>query len=168
MTQEPKNLWGNLPSVNKIKTPFTILKEQASLLTKMTQGLLVGEVTQPKMRQGLLEDQPFRQGLNQVQQEINQDLEVILRIKVPSLNSYTYSVLQVIYPIALYPVKVKNLTTQAFNYLLCNSKEEFENALGSILSSESVQRVISALLADLQVDELVNKRELVDENKEQS
>ena len=38
MSQTPKikNLWGDLPLEENIRTPYVILKEQASLLTETT------------------------------------------------------------------------------------------------------------------------------------
>lgn len=154
-----KNLWGELPKPETIRTPYTLLKEQASILSEITNSLLIGEV---------INDQRDKFFVN------------ILRIKAPSINNYTYSVVQVQYPIQLYPVFVKNLTSDKFNNLEKNlmnaannpligfvdpggllvqqgynkysSEEEFENALGEILSSEEVKQVISALLAQIHAD----------------
>ena len=154
-----KNLWGELPKSETIRTPYTLLKEQASLLSEITKGLLIGEVTNNQ------KDMFF----------VN-----ILRIKAPSINNYTYSVVEVQYPIKLYPVFVKNLTSDKFNNLEKNlmnaannplmgfvdpggllvqqgynkysSEKEFENALGEILSSQEVKQVISALLAQIHAD----------------
>jgi hypothetical protein len=154
-----KNLWGELPKPETIRTPYTLLKEQASLLSEITKGLLIGEVTNNQ------KDMFF----------VN-----ILRIKAPSINNYTYSVVEVQYPIKLYPVFVKNLTSDKFNNLEKNlmnaannplmgfvdsggllvqqgynkysSEEEFEKALGEILSSQEVKQVISALLAQIHAD----------------
>jgi hypothetical protein len=154
-----KNLWGDLPKPETIRTPYTILKEQASILSEITNGLLIGEV---------INNQKDKFFVN------------ILRIKAPSLNNYTYSVVEVQYPIKLYPVFVKNLTSDNFNNLEKNlmnaannplmsfvdyggllvqqgyrkysSEEEFENALGQILSSQEVKQVISALLAQIHAD----------------
>lgn len=154
-----KNLWGELPKTETIRTPYTLLKEQASILSEITNGLLIGEVTNAQR------DKFF----------VN-----ILRIKAPSINNYTYSVVEVQYPIQLYPVFVKNLTSDKFNNLEKNlmnaannplmgfvdpggllvqqgynkysSEEEFENALGEILSSQEVKQVISALLAQIHAD----------------
>jgi hypothetical protein len=39
-----KNLWSELPNTETIRTPYTILKEQASILNEITAGLLIGEV----------------------------------------------------------------------------------------------------------------------------
>lgn len=154
-----KNLWGELPSLETIRTPYTILKEQASILNEMTKGLLMGEV---------------------IHNQKDKLFVIILRIKAPSLNNYTYSVLEVQHPIKLYPVFVKNLASDNFNslekslmnavdnplmsladpsrlliqqgYSKCSSEEEFENALGQILSSQEVKQVISALLAQIHAD----------------
>ena len=160
-----KNLWGELPKPETIRTPYTILKEQASILSEITNGLLIGEITNNH------KDNFF----------VN-----IFRIKVPSINNYTYSVVEAQYPIKLYPVFVKNLTSDNFNnlekfrnleknlmnaannplmsvvdpggllvqqgYSKYSSEEEFENALGQILSSQEVKRVISALLAQIHAD----------------
>lgn len=40
-----KNMWGNLNDIEKIKTPLGILREQASLLSESTKGILIGVVT---------------------------------------------------------------------------------------------------------------------------
>lgn len=160
MTNE-KNLWGELPNAEAIRTPYTILKEQGSILSKITHGLLIGEV---------------------VQYQKDKLFVLILRIKAPSLNNYTYSVVEVQYSIKLYPVFVKNLASDSFKELdsweanklmggirtkstaeylgwlenqgdsTCSSEEEFENALGEILSSPEVKQVISALLAQIHAD----------------
>jgi hypothetical protein len=154
-----KNLWGDLPSIETIRTPYTLLKEQASILTEITKGLLIGEV---------------------IHNQKDKLFVLILRIKAPSLNNYSYSVLEVQYPINLYPVFVKNFASVNFNsveknlmntannplmslvdyggwlenqgYSKCSSEEEFENTLGQILSSQEVKRVISALLAQIHAD----------------
>jgi hypothetical protein len=148
-----KNLWGELPNPETIRTPYAILKEQASILSEITKGLLIGEVINNQ------EDKFFVK---------------ILRIKAPSLNNYTYSVVEVKHLIQLYPVFVKNLTSEPITkatdlidslvdvrlpglledqgYKKYLSEEEFEKALGKILSSQGVKQVISALLAQIHAD----------------
>ena len=125
-----KNLWGELPNAETIRTPYTILKEQASILSKITNGLLIGEVV--------------------VNNQKDNFFAMTLRIKAPSLNNYTYSVVQVEQPIQLYPVGIINLLRN--NVGKYSSEEEFENALGEILSSLDVKRVISGLLAQIHAD----------------
>jgi hypothetical protein len=149
-----KNLWGELPKPETIRTPYTILKEQASILSEITNGLLIGEV---------------------INNQRDKFFVKILRIKAPSLNNYTYSVVEVQHSIKLYPVFVKNLTADPITkatdlidslrvdlrhpdlledqgYKKYSSEEEFENALGQILSSKGVKQVISALLAQIHAD----------------
>jgi hypothetical protein len=149
-----KNLWGELPNIETIRTPYTILKEQASILSEITNGLLIGEV---------------------INNQNNKYFVKTLRIKAPSLNNYTYSVVEVQHLIQLYPVFVKNLTSAPITkatalidslrvdlrhpglledqgYKKYSSEEEFENALGQILSSKEVKQVISGLLAQIHAD----------------
>jgi hypothetical protein len=154
-----KNLWGELPNPETIRTPYTLLKEQASILTEITNSLLIGEV---------------------IHNQKDKFFVIILRIKAPSLNNYTYSVLEAQYSIKLYPVFVKNLASDSFKklenleanklrlglmsaveypgwlenqgYRQCSSEEELEKTLGEILSSPEVRRVISALLAQIHAD----------------
>jgi hypothetical protein len=125
-----KNLWGELPNVETIRTPYTLLKEQASILSEITHGLLIGEVV--------------------VNSQNDKFFTITLRIKAPSLNNYTYSVVEVQQPIQLYPVAVINLLEGRMGKY--SSEEEFENALGEILSSQEVKGVISGLLAQIHAD----------------
>jgi hypothetical protein len=39
-----ENLWGTLPTGENVRTPHSILLEQANLLTQQTEGILVGRV----------------------------------------------------------------------------------------------------------------------------
>lgn len=73
-----KNLWGELPDAADIRSPVTILREQASLLTQMTNGTLQGEV--------YLENSGGR-------------FSSTLYILAPALDDYRYSVLSVQYPV---------------------------------------------------------------------
>ena len=125
-----KNLWGELPNVETIRTPYTILKEQASILSEITNGLLIGEVVVNNQKDTFV---------------------MTLRIKAPSLHNYTYSVVEVHQPIQLYPVVVINLLVERRGGKY-SSEEEFENALGEILSSQEVKGVISGLLAQIHAD----------------
>jgi hypothetical protein len=140
-----KNLWGELPNSENVRTPYTLLKEQASLLTEITKGLLIGEVKLSP------EVDALSKFTTSIIGEQNQSFVAFLRIKVPSLNNYTYSVVKIQYPIKLYPVLVKSLVVDNFQ-IECLSEEEFENAVGQILSSQEVKEVISALLAQIHAD----------------
>jgi len=117
------DLWGELPDVEEIKTPFVILKEQAELLTKKTDGLLVGEVTQHQVGQGF---------------------QCMLDIVVPTLNNYKYRVLSLVYKMTLYPL---NLSPANKPSVSCSDEDEFKKELGNIFKFQETQDVISKLLA---------------------
>ena len=127
-----KNLWGDLPIEDNVRTPYIILKEQASILTEATNGLLIGEVTKRRVN-------------------VNKT-ECDLIIKVPSINNYTISIVDIIYPATIYPLKVKGDFTKN-TAVECNTEEELENILHEILSSKEVRRIISGLLSEVRADE---------------
>ena len=127
-----KNLWGDLPIEDNVRTPYIILKEQASILTKATNGLLIGEVTKRRLA--------------------GDYTECNLIIKVPSINNYTISIVNMIYPAIIYPLKVKGDFTKNIA-AECNTEEELENVLHKILSSAEVKRIVSGLLSEVRADE---------------
>jgi len=129
-----KSLWGDLSQPEIVRTPFTILKEQAAILSKATNGLLVGDVERAQ---------------STGQQNVFSIL--VLRVIAPSLDGYSYSILEVNHDIRLYPLNLRNLTGDE-NSKQCDSEETFEQALGEILSSPAVRKVISALLSDIYAD----------------
>ena len=44
------DLWGDLPTREKLRTPASILREQGAILEKKTDGLLIGRVAnEPKI-----------------------------------------------------------------------------------------------------------------------
>ena len=105
-----------------------ILKEQGSLLTDATDGSLIGEAA--------LSDRH------------KQHFSAVLRIKVPSLNNYIYNIVKVEYPISIYPVTVIDLTGKDQNSV-CKSVDELRQKLKQILGSDKVKSVITALLAQV-------------------
>lgn len=126
-----KNLWGNLPNVENMRTPNAILLEQASMLGELTNGLLNGQVKR-------LQDGP--------------GFKLSFKIVAPALNNYSYLVLTVTHPIQLYPLKLFN-ETKFMSSKDCESEFDFENALREILTSPEVHRVIAGLLAQIRADE---------------
>ncbi len=124
------------------RTPYTILKAQASKLTEKTNSLLIGEAkSSPQIAY------PGRRevGVDPDSQQ-TQLFVAYLQIKVPSLNNYTYSVLKIQYPFPdFYPVLVTSFAAAEDRECECKSEAEYENALGKILSSSDVKRVISSL-----------------------
>ena len=78
--------------------------------------------------------------------------ECDLLIKVPSINNYTISIVDIIYPATIYPLKVKGDFTKNIA-AECNTEEELENVLHKILSSAEVKRIVSGLLSEVRADD---------------
>jgi hypothetical protein len=175
-----KNLWGDIPNADELRTPYTLLKEQASLLTELTRGLLIGEIERSQYYSDHLDNMvalgfraappPLGSSLRGVQsgslgsfmkeqrepdrkeQKEPKPISMLyLKIKVPTLNNYTISLLKVTYPIELYPAGVFSLIDQTERF--CPDEEAFEQGIGEILASQKVRRIVSALLSDVHIDQ---------------
>jgi hypothetical protein len=116
------DLWGAF-TPEALRTPVTILREQARLLGDKTQHLIEAEVsTSARGRQ-------FRHHFDLV---------------VPGLDDYRFRLFEIWHGLEIYPVYAGNdeekLSTEA----------EFIEWLGRTLSSAETRRVISSLLAQVQ------------------
>lgn len=131
-----KDLWGELPPVENIRTPFTILKEQANLLSRKTKGIVVGEVERSEVSIKFLPD--------------HSPISVVyLKARVPSLGNYSMTLLQVKYDTSAstYPVLISSFI-QDEPSMKCDNEEEFISALHHLLSSEPIINAVSSLFAD--------------------
>jgi hypothetical protein len=174
-----KNLWGDIPHTDDLRTPYTLLNEQASLLIELTKGVLIGEIERSQYysddhsdirvalgfralppslgtslkgvrSSGIGSFMEDQQELNRKEQQEPKPISVLyLKIKVPILNNYTISLLKVTYPVELYPAGVFSLVDQIERF--CSDEEAFEQGIGEILSSQKVRRIVSALLSDVHV-----------------
>ncbi|MEL6263465.1 MAG: hypothetical protein AAFR12_20635 [Cyanobacteria bacterium J06626_6] len=123
-----KNMWGELPKTEELPDlPIKVLKEQGSLLTEATDGTLIGEVA--------------------VLNGDSSKFRAALRIKAPSLNNYIFSILQIEYPLMIYPVDIVDQTVNRRS--ICKNLKEYEERLEQVLSSDRVKSVILALLAQI-------------------
>ena len=128
-----KNLWGKLLVEENIRTPYVILKEQASILTEKTNGLLIGNVSKSNLG------------------GTDARIRCTLEIKVPSINNYLISIVSIFYPVTFYPLTIRSeLTDNSFEN--CDTAEDLEIKLGKILSSKEVSKIISGLLSDIRAD----------------
>src|SRR5262245_27724084 len=112
-----ENLWGEIPTGENLRTPHSILLDQANILTEQTKGLLVGHVGRGNTSRGTFTSS--------------------LAIVAPSLNNYSYTVLHIQHNIALYPV---TMFLDASGVELAN-EAAFIERLGQVLKSEPVKRV---------------------------
>lgn len=127
MTTE--DLWGKLPDVETLRTPLVILKEQGELLTKKTDGLLVGRVNQPATNVGF---------------------QYNFIIAVPTLNNYQFNLLTISHDIGFYPVRLINHRGKNVN---CPDEGQFKEELRKIFTSEETQSIISKLLTHVRSQE---------------
>jgi hypothetical protein len=124
-----KNLWGDVTSVAPVRTATTILKEQATALMEMTKGTLRGKVNVSTNAEG--------------------GFEILLCIIAPAINNYKFEVVFIEHGIELYPAKVVAAWDRFISgkEVKCKNEDELTNALGRILGSDQVTRVITSLVS---------------------
>ncbi len=133
------SLWGNLPLDEVVRTPLIILREQATILTKATNGLLTGVVSMSSVTEYDLFGNPVRTAGHPPV------FRATLDIEAPALDGYVFQVLQAEFSLVAYPVKVQDLLSKVeYN---CSDVDEFNKALSTVLSSIEVRRAIGLLLA---------------------
>jgi len=118
-----ENLWGDLSLDKETRTPYTILREQANLLTEMTEEALAGIVIRIRREPGLF--------------------TYNLEISSQAIPKYSYRLLQVNFPPLLYPLTMADFTNDV--EYESENEEKFIKDLGEILSSEKVKKVVLGL-----------------------
>ena len=135
---ETENLWGDIPSgANIERTPVTLLREQASLLGKATNNLLVGEV-------------------HSSSDSSNQQFRADLSIVAPTLNDYRYHVLHIDYSLGFYPVMIKDEGAGGPRKTVQN-EEELKAIVAEVLQSRIVRDVVQRLINHIKIGEGVQQ-----------
>lgn len=124
-----KSLWVDLSEVQRVRAPKTVLLEQAEYLTQATKGVLVG-------------------ALDSVPSRPASSFAYDLQIRVPALNNYSVTVLQVQHGLELYPVRL--IARGPAMDVKCGDEQAFEDAVASVLSSPDVEVILSRLLSMVQ------------------
>lgn len=147
------DLWPDTIKVEKIITPATILRQQASLLGKKTKNILKGEVYDQRL--GSDPKSGFR---------------YTFFIVAPALSNYQSRILTIRYGMSIYPVimyvedeeickeipshfkltdkDMGDLPNKGMgDYMRANSEAEFLEVLKAIFNSAKVIRIISVLLS---------------------
>lgn len=119
------SLWV-IPDVSNVRTPMTMLKEQATALSEETEGLLRGNVFTSSSA-------------------VDTELYITLSIIVPALNNYRFDVLTYNQPITMFPGTLHSAVGNK-GYRI-NNEQEFDARLQSILASTEVSGVVAALIA---------------------
>jgi hypothetical protein len=127
-TMSDENMWGEIAEPVNDRTPTSILREQASILSRLTKGVLIGSIEQ--------------------ETTTNNTLIYNFSITAPAINNHKFAILTVQYSITIYPLTLTDHTVHVQRQ--CLNEEAFTAALKAILSSTQVKRVISALLIQSQ------------------
>jgi hypothetical protein len=128
------NFWGNVAAVD-LRTPLSIMREQASLLGTMTQNLVEARVdTRVSTIEGF---PPFFDPNFEAFGE--RQFVHIFKLVVPALDSYTYDLFTARHGADLYPVRVEDK--------LYKSEGEFEAWFRAKLSAPGTTHLIQKLLA---------------------
>jgi hypothetical protein len=119
-----ENMWGEINAPVNQRTPTSILREQASVLSQLTKGVLIGSIEQEPNNNNLL--------------------IYNFAVTAPAINNHKIAILTVQYSITIYPLTLTDHTVHVQRQ--CLNEEGLTSALKNILSSAQVKRVISALL----------------------
>lgn len=121
-----QNPWERLRhKASEIVPPIVILKEQAQLLTGASEGVIQGEVSSNSSSNTFVH---------------------YFIARVPSMNNYSVTLLQIQHSLTLYPVNVDGPMWRNAA-IRCATKDELTAAIVRLLSEGSVQETVSALLA---------------------
>lgn len=128
----------------KVLSVNSVLKQQADLLTKKTDGVLQGRMVNCRIEE----------------EQIKYDLVTLFQVVVPNLDNYTCTLFQVFsmanknFPVCITSKETdaQGLCSKEFARLINNSAEvhnehEFEDVLKALLSSDEINETISVLYA---------------------
>jgi len=122
-----ENIWGDLKgAAASIKTPASILKEQAAQLGPATGFMLIGQVD--------------------VETEGRTAIRIDLDVRVPALNDYLITLLRCRHTLDLYPVEVTSSYSEMED-TNCQDAVELLAVVKEHVRSKGVQKVLQSLLA---------------------
>ena len=123
-----KNLWGDMPDVDSIRTPHEIVQEQGEFLTQATDGLL--EIETERSQKGTL-------------------FSFNCSLHAPALK-HRMPILRITHDIKLFPCILHH--EQSGEEYTAKSQDEFESDLGSILSSAETKTIVTGLMAQARLE----------------
>ena len=135
------NLWGTFENVPPVRTPASIVREQAALLKDLTGGLLEGQVESFSSRS--LEIYVANHSLYAFRLIGG----MVLRVVAPDLNNYGVELLTILYPSDFYPAIV-NIGDQRGGLRECEDEKSVLEALKECFEHGSTKRLIGGLLTE--------------------
>ncbi len=124
------NLWCEIPDVDNIRTPQSMLAEQGDMLSEMTNERLRCRIT--KVQQN---------------QMFNYDFAIV----APSLANYSQKIIKVVHSMTIYPATLYH--EQSGEEYTAHNDDEFMTHLGGILASAENRLVIAGLNAQVRLAE---------------
>lgn len=135
MANVQTDLWpSSFPAIDTI-TPVTILRQQAALLEKKTNGLVVAEV-----RSGI----DYNSNVVVISQGQEVPLLHSFYLIAPALENYHYLLFRLKQSIDLYPLEIKD---SPIGDVTVTDESQLNEALRKIFASEKTQKVIQSLIA---------------------
>lgn len=122
------NLWGDLSNLKTIRTPKSILVEQADILNQVTQGVIRASV-----------------GSGQGSNTLSHSLVLV----APALANYTYTICTVQHSIEIYPCQL--FSSASGGWEQCADEADFTTKLATILSSKKTRAIIESLISQSKV-----------------
>lgn len=124
MATNQRDLWPvDISTLPDLRTPVSILREQASLLGEKTDNLVEAEVRSQGDKSSQFVHSFF--------------------LVAPALDNYRYRLFDVTHKVDLYPVTISFLNTS----YQANTEDKFVDALKKTLADERTKKVIQALIA---------------------
>lgn len=126
-----EDLWGELPTVDGVRTPSRILEEQSAVLADKTKHVLTGRIAP----------------LTDSRQDGPKEFIFDYHIDAPTLN-YTFTAFRVSHPLELYPVSVSSvLGAHASTKYLAKTEKEYKRLLRELFQSHQMKNLIRSLLS---------------------
>ncbi|MDP2997749.1 MAG: hypothetical protein Q8N47_09690 [Bryobacterales bacterium] len=125
MATQIADLWGRFEPA-EVRTPLSILRQQAALLGDKTNHLVEARVN------------TYALGPN---------IYHAFNLVVPALEDYTYQLFRVSHGVELYPVSANSTEGHLQWHRELENEEAFVGWLSSSFSSEATKRIISTLMA---------------------
>jgi len=162
-----KNLWPEDLVNSQVRSPASILKEQAAYLERNTDNIVSASV---KKTEDSSTENPFSSSAlgmnlgvtslqgNISQAQINNSRSFVFDfyITAPALGNYRYLLFRICHGFDVYPVTIfidgdlrEELQAESGN-LVANSETEFEQCLARIFSSPKTKKVISVLFSQVE------------------
>lgn len=124
------SLWGDLSDLAPERTPYLVLQEQANLLQRATNEILVGRV---------------RREMKGIAKRVTAALQIV----APALQRYYVELLEISYDASiLYPVQVRDYYSDNVHHV--TSEQELREVLKAILTSEAVRTILANMISESQ------------------